>query len=460
MTRIIPQYEINTRKSLPNWINKEEIVKAGNNTKLPLKKQASKEESKIVVSYFCTPCKKVIAVEDKSIIQQKTLAKKSNKEFKPYCPNCGNELKIYKETGLKQNVSNLQSINESKVVDVLRKEGTYNTFVDRRIVYETIEKLARYASKLGMTGCVARYIKSEHAKGSSNKLSTFDEIECSLEWMYGRKQKGRATASVKIDPAGKFEFPRVFKVASGMEYPFEEKYIRMLEKDAHMFQSLPKRKKSDIPVYRKADPTRFRVTGSMKIGEFKKKSGEYPLTIHYYYQYDPYGSYHPSMQELQQELDEVVDNGSGNVGYQNPFSSLIIKNVNYDNQTLDVEGVTNEFADLENIKGDLDYILDSGNSNSGPRKDQIVFRMNPPGYIPSKEDLDADEQASKLHSPNELRWDRKIKKFLLKDSTTGETYTLLNSELVRDMLVSDYNIDEGDAFEIIKDAIEQGSVEF
>jgi hypothetical protein len=291
-------------------------------------------------------------VEDKSIIQQKTLAKKSNKEFKPYCPNCGNELKVYKETGLKQNVSNLQSINESKVVDVLRKEGTYNTFVDRRIVYETIEKLARYASKLGMTGCVARYIKSEHAKGSSNKLSTFDEIECSLEWMYGRKQKGRATASVKIDPAGKFEFPRVFKVASGMEYPFEEKYIRMLEKDAHMFQSLPKRKKSDIPIYRKADPSRFRVTGSMKIGDFKDR-------------------------EKSRALDEF-----------------------------------------------------------------------------------ADEQASKLHSPNELRWDRKIKKFLLKDSTTGETYPLLNSELVRDTLVSDYDIEEGDAFEIIKDAIEQGSVEF
>jgi len=278
MVRIIPQYEVNTRKKLPNWLNKEEIIKAGNATRIPLKKQASKEESKIVISYFCTPCKKVIPVEAKSIIQQQTLSKKANKEFKPNCPNCGNELKVYKETGRKQVVSNLQSINESKVVDVLRKEGTYNTFVDRRIVYETVEKLARYASKLGMTGCVARYIKSEHAKGSSNKISTFDEIECSLEWMYGRKQKGRATASVKIDPAGKFEFPRVFKVASGMEYPFEEKYVRMLEKDAHMFQSLPKRKKSDVPLFRKPDPTRFRVTGSRQLTSNEDKAWDYLYT--------------------------------------------------------------------------------------------------------------------------------------------------------------------------------------
>jgi hypothetical protein len=130
----------------------------------------------------------------------------------------------------------------------------------------------------------------------------------------------------------------VFKVASGMEYPFEEKYIRQLEKEPVLFQSMPSRKKSDIPLYRKSDPSRFRVTGSMKVGDYK------PL--------------------------------------------------------------------------------------------------------------------SESHNPDKLRWDSKSKKFLLKDSTTGETYTLLNSKLVRDMLVSDYGIDEGEALEIIKDAIEQGSVEF
>jgi len=271
MVRIIPNYENNTKKTLPGWVDVKEITKASTPLQLPLKKQASREE-KIVVSYFCTPCNKVVLANNINIIQQETLAKKAGKTIEPHCPKCGNTLSVYKDTGKKQTVSNLQSINDCKNVSLIEKtaSGTYNTFIDRKIVYSTVEKLARYASKLGMTGCVARYIKSEHTKQAGTDVSILNDIECSLEWMYGRKQKGRATATVKIDPAGNFEFPRVFKVASGMEYPFQEKYIKMLEKDAAMFQSLPKRKKSDVPQFRKPDPTRFRVTGGMKVKDFKK----------------------------------------------------------------------------------------------------------------------------------------------------------------------------------------------
>ena len=274
MAQVIPQYEVKTRKTTPSWIDTKSIIEAGKGGKRDLiVKQASKKEL-IVVSYFCTPCNKVFQSSHQDFIKQATLASKAGKEFSPVCPKCGSEVLPYRETSRITQVSNLQSISQEKRVDLLDKtagaKGTYNTFVDRRLVYGAIEKLSRYASKLGMTGCTVRYLKSEHVKEAGNDLSTLNNLECSLEWMYGRRQKGRATAVVRVDTAGNFEFPKVFKVSSGMEYPFEEKFVRQLEREPSLFQSLPQRKKSDIPTFRKPDPTRFRVA-SKKIKDFKKK---------------------------------------------------------------------------------------------------------------------------------------------------------------------------------------------
>lgn len=274
MARVIPHYKVDTRKSIPAWMNVGEVVKRGNENKLPpIKKQSSK--GNIVVSYFCAPCNKVFLSSNQDIMKQSTLSHKQNKKFEPHCPKCGNLIQPNKVVEKVSKVSNLQSISQEKRVDLLDKtagaKGTYNTFVDRRLIYGILEKLSRYASKLGMTGCVPRYLKSEHIKEAGNDLSTLNNVECSLEWMYGRKQKGRATAVVKVDRAGNLELPKVFKVSSGMEYPFEERYVRQLEREPSLFQSLPQRKKSDIPVYRKPDPTRFRVA-SKKVKDFNKEN--------------------------------------------------------------------------------------------------------------------------------------------------------------------------------------------
>jgi len=282
MTRIIPNYNVTTRKTIPKWIDTNSIIEAGNASIKKIKSltKTASQPTKIVISYFCTPCNKVFQAGHPDFIKQATIANKRNKSFEPSCPRCGNKVTSYKDTVLKTTTSNLQSISQEKNVNTLDKEGSakgmYNTFIDRRVAYEASEKLGKFARKNGMTACTARYLKSEYTKEAGNDISTFSKIDCSLEWIFGRNQRGRATATLKIDPAGKFEFPRVFKVASGMEYPFEEKFIRKLEKEPALFQSMAKRKKSDTPVYRKHDPTRFRVA-SMKVGEMFERPDDHEL---------------------------------------------------------------------------------------------------------------------------------------------------------------------------------------
>lgn len=269
MSLIIPQFNTNIRKKIPKWLKDQKSIinaaKQFNNVVKSITKQAS-VPYKITVSHICSNCNKVW-LSDK-------LVKKANTDAY-ICPNCGCKLIPYKETVKKSFVNNIHSINEEKRVDLLDKtasaNGTYNTFIDRRIVYEGAMKLARYASKQGMTGCIANYLRSEHVKEAGNDISTFNKIDYALEWVYGRKQKGRAIASIKIDPAGNFEFPKVFKVASGMEYPFNEKNIRSLEKEPSLFNKLPNIRKTDTYIYRKPDPSRFRVAGlKRKVGDVKK----------------------------------------------------------------------------------------------------------------------------------------------------------------------------------------------
>ncbi len=301
MTRIIPPANYNLKPDYPKWFNPNTVVSAGKRDREEINKLTKKASAtqKIIVSYMCNNCNKIIQSSNSELLKQATLASKAGRDFVPFCPDCGNEVKPYRGISKGTVVSNIHSMNEEKRVDLqkeswkdieedeekgededlqedIQKEasskGTYNTFIDQRVVYRAIEELNKYASKAGMTGCRARYLRSEHKKEAGSNTSTLNNIECNLEWMYGRNQKGNATAKIAVDIAGNFIFPKVFKVASGMEYPFKEEYIRQLEREPSLFQSFPSPRKSDAPTIRRPDPSRFRAYAgkSMKVGEYKK----------------------------------------------------------------------------------------------------------------------------------------------------------------------------------------------
>jgi RNase P subunit RPR2 len=278
MTRITPPNDnkVNTHK--PKWLDIKAVTEASKKASDKVKgmaKEASKKDIK-VSSYVCDNCNKTFMAGNKDFIRQETLAKNAGKTCELKCPDCGASLKINTSIEFMKHHSNKQSEYTSVPVN-LHKEaashGTYNTFIDRTIAYQAIQKLAEYAQDKGMTMATAGYLSGFHKKEAGSDTSMINDIECKLEWQYGRRQRGFATAKMNIDVAGKFEMPKVFKVASGMEYPFEDKYIKNLEREPALFSQMPVRKKTDTPTFRPKDPARFRVASkeNIKVGDYKKK---------------------------------------------------------------------------------------------------------------------------------------------------------------------------------------------
>jgi hypothetical protein len=62
-----------------------------------------------------------------------------------------------------------------------------------------------------------------------------------------------------------------------MEYPFEKEYVEKLRKDPKLFSSINSIRKTDIPTFRRKDPTRFKVAGAMKVGEYKEEKNKNSL---------------------------------------------------------------------------------------------------------------------------------------------------------------------------------------
>ena len=250
-----------------------------------MKKEASIESNPIVVSYLCMDCNKTFQASNPEFIKQATLARKAKKEVELLCPICSNKVIANKTIeGLKP-VSNLQSIQTEKRLDLTKEAsmGEHNSQVEQHFTYKAIQALSDYAADQGMFAPTVRYLRGERSTRPGMKFATLNNIECTIEWLFGRRQKMYCTASVSIDSQGKYNFPKTFKVASGKEYPFEEKYIRSIEHEAKFPEQEIHRKKSDVPVYRRPDITRqfapsggtpgFSLTASKK--EEVKKVGSY-----------------------------------------------------------------------------------------------------------------------------------------------------------------------------------------
>lgn len=272
MARITPPTNTKTY-GIPSWMKPDLVIAAGKGVLDKVRsitKVASVE--KIASVYSCTNCSKTFNASNKHFQDQKSAGVEELT-----CPNCNNTtLQATSFVAPINKIDTLQTLSEEKRSDLQSTAGTTNSFVDRHFVFKAVDALSQFASRQGMWGAVAKYIKSEHKSLAGADIPTLNDIECKIEWMYGKRQKAYVTASISIDHGGQFIFPKVFKTAAGVELPFEEVYIRKMEKETSMREPSMIRRKSDQPTFRKVDPSNFKAASVQsdnvtKVKDFPKE---------------------------------------------------------------------------------------------------------------------------------------------------------------------------------------------
>lgn len=270
MSRIVPQ-ATKANNNLPSWMDPQELIKASGaelqeRNNVGISHQASSEQPLMqVVSFACAQCNKVISADAKEILAQQNLQKRAGKQDDQMsfaCPTCQNELTVYKTAPVTAAVSNTYASQTEKQTDLSKEASTYNTYVDRHLVFRAVNALQDFAHKQGMWGAEARYLSAEHQKEAGQDFPILNNINCELHWRYGANQMAKAYASISIDQAGKFKFPRIFKDASHTEYPFEKEYIQKLEKECSFERPELPLRKTDTPVYKRPDISNFRSIGA------------------------------------------------------------------------------------------------------------------------------------------------------------------------------------------------------
>ncbi len=272
MSRIIPQ-KPSVHSELPDWLNVQEIVNAGKGEVVQdqetLKKLSSVNNKTVIVSYSCNRCKKVIQADNKDLQAQSNLYEREGEPNRPFvCPDCGEGLTAYKtvvRSSIEPDNRYSDQIAQSRDIqkEAASDSGTMNTIVDRHLCFKAINALTDFAHKQGMIQARARSLRGERVSEPGQQYPLINKFECEIEWLVGKKLKKKATATIAIDPAGKYIFPKVLKFADGTEVPFEKDYIKNIEQQA-TFDHPPKlvERKSDILQYKKPDPTRFHAIAS------------------------------------------------------------------------------------------------------------------------------------------------------------------------------------------------------
>jgi len=268
MNRIIPQVN-QSKKVLPPWMDPKELVSVSKKELddrgkgMAIKKIASNDI--ITYSFACGNCKKTFYKDSNELQSQENLQKRAGvKEIKYNCPICSSDLTPYNSTLKLSAVSNAYANQTEVRKDLVKEASTYNTYVDRHLVFKSLNALQDFASKQGMWGARARYLTGDHIKEAGQEFPLLNNFNCELEWKYGRQQTARVTASIGIDQAGRFKMPRVFKTIDGKEWPFEKESVLKVEKEIPLYQPELPRKKTDLPTYKKPDISNFNVTSGLK----------------------------------------------------------------------------------------------------------------------------------------------------------------------------------------------------
>lgn len=339
MNRIVPE-KSNPNNQLPSWIKPEELIQAGR-TSQP--NQITKEASvdQIVTSYACSSCGKIVNASSDIIKSQMTTQKYAGKStFDFSCPKCSGILSPYKTVGQVSSIDNAYASQVEVKRDLEKESSTYNTYVDRHLVYKAIDSLQNYAHKMGMFGARVRYLNSEHTKQAGQAYPMLNNINCEIEWMYGRNQKAKVEASIEIDQAGKYKFPRVFKFGS-VEYPFEKESVQKMQKEVRFDQLGTPPQKSSTPTFKKPDVSRFR-QASLK----KKADGETIVTASI--GIVPDYKTGVELEDLAEYSDDIPDNIKSKYlrEFNRCFSSLTSKYGTYEIQKIFIADV-GDYGDID-----------------------------------------------------------------------------------------------------------------
>ncbi len=270
MSLIIPQNNRNVKVNIPSWVKPIELTAASKEElerNQGFQKTASQQNLPTVIAqYVCPNCQRVVHASSPELKTQEDLAKRASKEFKPTCDICKTELVPYRKVGASVVPTQRQGNMTQKEVDISVKSGTYNTFVDRHIVFKAIDALRNYASQQGMQLAEVRYLKSEHSKQAGQEYPMVNNIECEVRWKTSPKVAHTVTATIVIDQAGMAKMPAMMTLADRQTVvPFTKESVKEIEeKFAFDHEVERKQKRTDMATYKRPDISRFRAIASQE----------------------------------------------------------------------------------------------------------------------------------------------------------------------------------------------------
>jgi hypothetical protein len=253
----------NNGRGIPKWLDVKKVVAAAVEMRakianaIPLKSTASTSEKRIVISYRDSKGH-VISAEDPFVVAQVA------KGAKP-CDAHGNELLPYKMVNAHAAMAdaNIQSVSTEKRIATNERQIHPSYMVDstinRHLQYKALQSLSDFANECGLYGARAKYVMGKNASVAGKQFQGYTEITADISWLVGPRFRKTVTATVGIDAGNKLVMPKVFKSADGTEHPFTKEAVgEMLKGIEFSKPSREIRRRSDVPVFKKPDPTRYK----------------------------------------------------------------------------------------------------------------------------------------------------------------------------------------------------------
>ena len=261
MSIILPKTISKLASKLPAWLKSKSVVEAADSERTRIKNagiaKTAATADKIVLSYRDSRGH-VIYADDPKITSQKANGVENPLDERgiPYTihrVSSGNK---------KSNISNIQSVATETRLDRREREmhPSYlpNTVVSRHIQYKALQALSDYCSSLGMYGARARYLNGAIEKLEGKHFQTHTKVDATVDFLVAPRLRKSITATIHIDPTGKFVMPEIFKTADGTELPLNKDSVAVLLTGSQYSKpSREQHRRSDTPTYKKPDPTRF-----------------------------------------------------------------------------------------------------------------------------------------------------------------------------------------------------------